>query len=385
MRSVPHRRPRVCRRDLIGAWRGTCPHSGVSTGGPTRRGSRPKGGPGVMVVGIDPHKKSHTAVALTPLGEIVDELTVQARLKGFERLLRWARSLDRDRMFAVEDGRHVTGGLERFLLPRGEEVVRVAPKLMAGARRSSRTRGKSDPIDARSVALAALREPDLPRAQLAGSERELHLLVSHRDDLVTERTRVQNRLRWHLHDLDPSFFVPVGALDRWVWLRRVRDYLEALEATTQVRIALRLVDRCEAVTGEVRELERELKALVEVQGSDLLSLPGCGVLTAAKLVSETAGVTRFSSEAKFALHAGTAPLPVSSGENKRHRLNRTGNRQLNVALHRMAVNQERLHEPAREFLARKQMQGMSRMEALRCLKRHLARTVYRTLQRMEAR
>ena len=339
----------------------------------------------MIVVGIDPHKKTHTAVAVTPLGEIVGELTVEARSTGFERLLRWARSLDDERTFAVEDGCHVTGSLERFLLPRGELVVRVAPKLMAGARRSARTRGKSDPIDARSVALAALREPDLPRAQLAGPERELHLLVSHRDDLVAERTRVQNRLRWHLHDLDPGFSVPIGALDRWVWLRRVRDHLETLELTTQVRIALRLVDRCGEATAEVKEVEREVKALVAVQGSDLLSLPGCGVLTAAKLVSETAGVGRFSSEAKFALHAGTAPLPVSSGEKNRHRLNRTGNRQLNVALHRIAVNQGRLHEPARQFLARKQMQGMSRMEALRCLKRHVARSVYRTLQRMEAR
>jgi transposase len=339
----------------------------------------------VIVVGIDPHKKTHTAVAVTPLGEVLGELTIPAQRRGFEKLLVWARAFEGRRIFAVEDGRHVTGSLERFLLPRGEEVVRVAPKLMAGARRSARTRGKSDPIDARSVALAALREPDLPRARLAGAERDLHLLLSHREDLVGERTRVQNRLRWHLHDLDPGVAVPPGALDRWVWLERVQTALRGMEQTSQVRIALGQVDRCEAITRDVRALEAELAVLVTGQAPELLALPGCGVLTAAKVLAETAGVSRFGSEAKFAFHAGVAPLVVSSGERHRHRLNRTGNRQLNVALHRMAVLQGRLHQPARAFLVRKEAEGKSRMEALRCLKRHLARTVFRTLQRIEVR
>lgn len=339
----------------------------------------------MIVVGIDPHKKTHTAVAVTPLGEVVGELEVPARRKGFERLLTWARSLSEERTIAVEDGRHVTGSLERFLLPRGEVVVRVPPKLMAGARRGARERGKSDPIDAKAVALAVLREPGLPRAQLAGVEREVDLLVAHRDDLVAERTRIQNRLRWHLHDLDPAFEVPTGALDRWVWLKRVREHLRGFQQTTQIRIAQTQVDRCEELTREVKAVEAEVAALVQVHAPELLDLPGCGVLTAAKILAETAGVSRFGSEAKFALHAGTAPLEVSSGERRRHRLNRTGNRQLNVALHRMAVNQGRLHDPAKAFLARKQAEGKSRMEALRCLKRHLARVVFGTLCRIEDR
>jgi transposase len=339
----------------------------------------------VIVVGIDPHKKTHTAVACSPLGEPVGELTVGAHRRGFERLLEWARGLDGERTFAVEDGRHVTGNLERFLLPRGEHVVRVPPKLMAGARRSARAYGKSDPIDARSVAVAALREPDLPEASLAGPERDVQLLLAHREDLVAERTRIQNRLRWHLHDLDPLFVVPPGALDRWVWLSRVRGRLAAFERSTQVRICLAQLERVEAITREVKALDRELESLVEAQAPELVDLPGCGTLTAAKIIAETAGVSRFRSHAKFALHAGVAPLEVSSGASRRHRLNRTGNRQLNLALHRVAVNQGRLHEPGRAFLARKQAEGKTRREALRCLKRHLARTVFRTLQRVDER
>ena len=133
-------------------------------------------------------------------------------------------------------------------------------------------------------------------------------------------------------------------------------------------------------TRRIRALELEITDLVSVQAPELLALPGCGPLTAAKLVAETAGVDRFASDAKFARLAGVAPIPASSGNRQRHRLDRGGNRQLNCALHRIAVTQGRAHLPAREFLARKQADGKSRIEALRCLKRHLARAVWQALR-----
>ena len=155
------------------------------------------------------------------------------------------------------------------------------------------------------------------------------------------------------------------------------------EQTVQVEICRELVRRCRELTRRAVQIERELRARVHAQAEPLLALPGCGVLTAAKLLGETAGSARFSGEAKLAMHAGAAPLPASSGARHRHRLSRSGNRQLNCALHRMAVTQGRVHAPAREYLARKQEQGHSRKEALRCLKRHLARAVYRTLRAIE--
>jgi transposase len=255
---------------------------------------------------------------------------------------------------------------------------------MAGARRSARAFGKSDPIDASAVARAALREPNLPQAQLAGPERDVGLLVSHREDLVAERTRIQNRLRWVLHDLDPALEVPPRALKRYRWLTRVRDWLRLREPTVQVRVATRLVARCEELSAEVNDLEAEISELVRLLVPELLALPGCGALTAAKIVAETAGASRFRTDAQFAMHAGVAPLEASSGGRSRHRLNRTGNRQLNAALHRLAVNQGRLHEPARIYLCRRQSEGLSRREALRCLKRHLARIVFNILRDKEA-
>src|SRR5450756_1027680 len=145
--------------------------------------------------------------------------------RGHERLIAWARRLTPERRFAIEDCRHVSGHLERALIAAGERCVRVPPKLMAQTRRSARRRGKSDAIDAACVARAALREPGLPEARLAGPERALRLLVDHRSDLVGERTRIQNRLRWHLHDLGLGLEVPPKALGRACWLARLEEEL----------------------------------------------------------------------------------------------------------------------------------------------------------------
>jgi transposase len=261
-------------------------------------------------------------------------------------------------------------------------VVRVPPKLMGESRKGERTRGKSDPIDALAIARAALKEgPEtLPAAHLDERALEIKLLCDHREDLIRARTDDQQRLRWHLHDLWPEFELPAGCLDRIVWLDRVAGKLSRAEQTARIRIARELVRAIRERTRRASELEREIMALVRDQAPELIALPGCGAITAAKLVAETAGVGRFPSDAKLARLAGVAPIPASSGNRQRHRLDRRGNRQLNCALHRIAVTQGRVHPPAREFLARKQAEGKSRMEALRCLKRHLARAVWQALR-----
>ena len=138
-----------------------------------------------------------------------------------------------ERYFAIEDCRQVSGRLERHLLPRGERVVRVPPKMMAGTRSSARTYGKSDPIDAECVARAALREPDLPAASLTGPEHDVRLLVDHRDDLVGERGRIQKRLRWNCHDLEVGLELPPRVLDRYVWLDRLEEALGLLPPSTR--------------------------------------------------------------------------------------------------------------------------------------------------------
>jgi transposase len=314
---------------------------------------------------VDVHKHSLTAVAVDEVGRAVAELTVGSSAE----LVAWSGSLDPDRLWAVEDCRQLTGALERRLLAAGESLVRVPPKLMAPERRAGRARGKSDPIDALAVARAALREPHLDRPRPGEAAlRELKLLVDHRDDLVDERRRAQQRLRWQLHDLDPELAVPPGALDRPLWLDRVARRLARAERTVQIRIARELVGRCRSLTRTILALDRELQARIDAAAPALLALPGCGPLSAAKLLAEIGPIERFDTDAQLARHAGVAPLEASSGKYQRHRLDRGGNRQLNCALHRIAITQARVHPPARAYLERKQSEGKSRREALRCLK-----------------
>jgi transposase len=335
----------------------------------------------MVVLGIDVHKDTHTAVVVDEVGRQLGQRMVRAIDRGHEQLVRWARrEFPGERMWAVEDCRHVSTRLERALLAAGEQVVRVPPKLMAGARDSARTRGKSDPIDALAIARAVLREPDLPAAQHDQVSRDLKLLVDHREDLVAERTRAQNRLRWHLHDLDPQLEVPARGLDRLVVLDRLTAWLAKQPTSMVVRIAGELLADIRAVTARINAAERELAALAEQAAPALLQLPGVGALTAAKIVGETANVDRFRSEACFAMHAGVAPIPASSGRTNRHRLARGGNRQLNAALHRIAVTQIRLPSSlGQTYYQRRRAQGDTSMEALRALKRRLARVVFARL------
>ncbi len=299
------------------------------------------------VIGVDAHKRTHTAAVVeAATARAVSDVTVSADEDGHGRLLAFARRCGEQRIWAVEDCRHVSGALERFLLGAGETVVRVPPNLMAGARKSARTRGKSDPIDALAVARAAIREPDLPRAFLAGPEREVALLVNHRAHLVSERTRLSTRLRWLLHDIDPTLEPAERTLSALLALRRVDRRLARMAASTQIRIARGHLARLRELTRQIDELKRELAPLVAAIAPGRLALTGCGVIVAARIIAEVANIKRFKTDAQLALYAGVAPLDASSGRQQRHRLNRTGNRQLNHAIHIIAVTQARIYPPA---------------------------------------
>jgi transposase len=338
----------------------------------------------VVMVGIDVHKDTHCAVLVDDRGRPVGSpLTVRATDDGHRELLRWAAgrgSKAGERVeFAVEDCRHVSKRLEQALLTAGQVVWRVPPKLMSRARDAARTRGKSDPIDALAIARAALREPDLPRAEHTHSSRQLKLLVDHREDLVHNRTQAQNRLRWHLHDLDPQLHLPTGALNRVSTLDRLDRWLGEQPTAVVTRIAGELLADIRALTVRINAVQRELADLVDAAAPQLLALPGCGALTAAKLIAETANPARFRTEAQFAMHAGVAPIPASSGRTDRFRLARGGNRQLNAALYRIAITQIRIPGPGQDYYRRRRAAGNTGPEAIRALKRRLARVVFNLL------
>lgn len=336
----------------------------------------------MVVLGIDAHKRTHTVVAVDAHGQQLAVKTIGTSTTDHLALLQWAEQFvetSEPLRWAVEDCRHLSRRLERDLLAAGQAIVRVPPKLMAHVRDSARTYGKSDPIDAFAVARAAQREPDLPVARLDGPDRDVRLLTDYRESLVNERTRAICRPRWFLHELDPGWEPTARSLDCINALQRVFDHI-ADTAGTVARLARELTERIRHITLDINKLTQEITTLVETMTPTLIAIPGCGALTAAKILGETAGVDRFKSKDAYARHNGTAPMPVWSSNKARHRLSRTGNRQLNAALHRMALTQAHWHPPAKAIMQRRKAGADSGREALRVLKRRLSDVVYAALR-----
>ena len=335
----------------------------------------------MVVIGIDPHKRTHTAVAVDEVGRKLGQVTVDADEAGVLRLRVWAGRFGGEVRWAVEDGRALAGRLVRALIGAGAVVVWVAPKLMARARASARTRGKSDPIDALAVARAALREPGLPTARLDETALDLRLLTDRRESLVAARTSAICRLRWHLHDLAPGLAEGMRVL---TGPRRQQVLVEAVSVlpdSVRRDIALDVLGDIMRLTEQISRLEARIGGLVEPIAPALMSIVGINVLGAAKLLGEVADVTRFRSSAAFAMHTGVAPIPVWSSNKPQYRLNRGGNRQLNTCLHRIALIQLIHHPPAREFRDRwaAARPHATKKAAIRALKRHLADVIYRAL------
>jgi transposase len=338
----------------------------------------------MIVVGVDTHKGSHALAAVDEgTGRVRGHREIKADDGGHLAAVRWAHSLDHERVWAIEDCRHVSRRLEQALLAAGERVVRVAPHRMGASRRGERERGKSDQIDSLAVARAVVNDgiEKFPAAFLDERAMEIRLLSDHRHDLVVERTRTMNRLRWHLVVLSPELEASLKkrSLDQTRVLDRVDRQLRRMPAGARVKVAREQVSQIRGLTRQVNALESELAALVQAHRPQLLAEMGCGALTAAILIGRTAGAERFASDASFALQSGTAPIKCSSGQRDRHRLNRGGDRQLNHALHIIAITRAQ-HDPAtQKYLARKEGEGKTKKGALRCLKRHLARRFHHLL------
>ncbi len=272
----------------------------------------------MIMLGIDAHKRSHTVVAVDDLGRRLGGKTTTATTTAEHLgLIRWADQFGPDRAWAVEDCRHLSRRLERDMLAAGERLVRVPPKLMAHARDAGRSYGKSDPIDALAVPRAALREPNLPTAHLDAASRELRLLVDHREDLIAERTRHINRLRWHLHEIDPQWDPHPRCLTRFKHLRAAADRLTGQTHQTSRdsvigRIAADLVGRIRQLTIDINSLEAELDERTKASAPNLRQIHGVAGVNAAKLIGEVAAVARFRSRHAFALT--TAPPPHRCGQ-----------------------------------------------------------------------
>jgi transposase len=313
----------------------------------------------MIVIGADTHKRSHALAAVDDgTGRVCGGREIKADEAGHIAAVRWAREIDGERVWAIEDCRHVSRRLEQALLAAGERVVRVPPHRLGTSRRGEREPGKSDQIDALAVARAVVKDgvESFAAAHLDENAMEIRLLSDHRNNLLAERTRMQNRLRWHLLALCPDLeeSLKPRTLDQPRQLERIDRRLRRLlgRGSARVRIARDEVTHIRTLTRQINQLEHELATLIKTHRPQLLAETGCGPMTAAILIGHTAGAERFRSDASFARQAGVAPVLCSAGQRDRHRLHRGGDRQLNHALHVIAITRARCDPATKTYLAR---------------------------------
>jgi transposase len=329
----------------------------------------------MIVIGADTHKRNHTVVAVDgQTGAVAGQRQIVASDAGALDALRFAAGLDEERVWAIEDCRHVSARLEAALIAAGEQVIRVPAAITGQARKLARQAGKSDPIDARAVALAVVRDgiESFPVAFCDAQAMEIGVLADYRDQIICERTAP---------DLEAELG-PAALKGPRICARLTRQ-LARQPQSPQLRVAKSLLKRIIEIGGEERQLLTELAALIDAHAPQLIAQPGCGTVTAAIIIGHTAGAQRFPTDGHFARHAGTAPIPASSGNTVRHRLHRGGDRQLNRALHIIALSRARTDPQTRAYLNRKHAEGKTKLEAIRCLKRHLARRIWRLLYTTE--
>jgi len=337
----------------------------------------------MITIGVDAHKRVHAAVAIDGSGHELRQWRGGTSPADGRRLATWAEALDSDRRWGIEGSHQYGRGLAQQLVAAGETVVEVNPRLTAIMRRGGRERGKSDRLDALAVARVVAQDgAALPVVTSTDASAVLAELAADRASALAEATRLRNQLHQVLHQL--------SAVDDRAWpdltdadtVATLTAYQAPGSDPVLAACALRVRHLSTRLELALRQEAATRRAIVQLGHPHLEPLRAiCGVadLSAGLLAAELGG-HRFTTDAQLASYAGVAPLEASSGEHTRHRLNRTGNRQLNALLHRIALVQLRCDPHAKAYVARRQREGKTQREAVRCLKRFVARRVFHAWQ-----
>lgn len=331
-----------------------------------------------IMIGIDPHKATHTAVAVDGNELVLGECKLRASQTQGQRFTEWADTLG-ERAWAIESANGLGYLLAQQLTTAGETVFDVPPVLASRVRVLGSGRSqKNDPNDARSIAIAALRSDRLQVVTADDHPRVLRMLVKRHRDMARLRTIHCSRLHALLGEMVP------GGVRSEITVHKAKlalDTISVADEVTRHRVMI-----CEEVIAEIAELDARLKAslkrvrtAVDASGTTLGDIYGIGPVSAALLIGYTGDVTRFPTKGHFATYNGTAPIEASSGPRQRHRLNPRGNRQLNFAIHIAAIVQLRYPGEGRTYYDRRLAEGKTSKEAIRALKRKISDRVYRHL------
>ena len=337
----------------------------------------------LIIGGVDTHKELHLAAAITETGHLLGTAAFPTTPQGYRHLLSWLQGFGRLSRVGIEGTGSYGAGLTRFLRAEGVEVVEVnRPN-----RQWRRRHGKSDPADAEAAARTALagQAAGIPKSQ-DGTVEAIRVLRVARRSAVKARTQAGNQVLAILNSAPEELRrrCPGGRLIDVVTTARRFRCQSATTPLTAAKVALRaLAQRWSALDAEVRQLDVQLESLVATVAPSLLELPGVGIETAgALLVAAGDNPARLASEASFAALCGVTPVDASSGRQKRHRLNRGGNRDANRALWVVAMVRMARDPRTREYVTRRTREGLTKKEIIRCLKRYIAREIYRALLRV---
>jgi transposase len=331
-----------------------------------------------VVIGMDPHKRSATIEILDQHEHVLARGRYSTDCDGYQQMLQAGQAFP-ERIWAVEGAAGVGRPLAQRLVADGETVLDVPAKLAARARVFDTGNGrKTDAADAHSVAVVALRAPGLARFTADDRLEVLRLLVDRHEEMAVARTQTVNRLHRLLAELVP------GGAGRFLSSQQARALIDRVHPADQVghlrrELVMDLIADIEHLDRRIKDSQKRLRQAVTVTGSRLPELYGIGPVGAARILADVGNIARFPSRGHFASWNGTAPLDASSGEQRRHRLSRAGNRRINRVLHIMAIVQIRHDTEGRAYYRRKLADGKTPMEALRCLKRRLSNLIYRQL------
>jgi transposase len=332
-----------------------------------------------ITIGIDPHKGSHTAVAIDSNEVVLDEIRVRSCLTQTVRLREWAVRFE-GRTWAVESAQGLGYLLAQQLVAAGENVIDVPPVRASRVRVLSSGRSqKNDPNDARSIAIAALRAEDLTIVCVDDHSRVLKLLSKRHRDLG----RLKNKVSCRLHALLLEM-VPGGASFRITTVTRINAVIDSYEPADAMgrqrqEIARELATDIDRYNDLLDASKQRINTALAASATTLTTISGVGPICAAMIIGESGNIDRFKSKHHFASYNATAPIEASSGPKVRHRLNQRGNRKLNWALHVVAISQLGRDTSGREFYDRKVAEGKTSKEAIRALKRRISDVVYRHL------
>ncbi len=337
-----------------------------------------------MTIGVDAHKSTHMAVALDAAGQESSHWQGANNAEGWADLQAWAQNLGEERQWGIEGAWNYGRGLAQYLVAAGEVVYDINPRWTAAERRHARNRSKSDRRDAQAVAVYVRREAaGLPVVTADDDAAILEVLVTQRDATVAEATRLRNQAHQLLLQIDPTYREHLPALTSAAGMAALENYTApspgALPAARAAAVRM-LGQRLRLAVQQAEELKKQIEARARAGFSPLMELKGVQALTAGALAALLGPGRRFATDADLALYAGIAPLEVSSAGRVRHRLNRGGNRHLNSLIYRIVVTQLRCYPAAQEYVARRLSEGKTKREAIRALKRHIVRAVWRQWQ-----